>query len=48
MSHDYQPKNDPKIYRCPKCGATFEHDAANPHALYFCPKREAGSCTSTR
>lgn len=48
MSHDYQPKNDPKIYRCPKCGATYEHDGANAHAVYFCPKREGAPCTSTR
>ena len=40
MSHDYQPKQDAKIYICPKCGAAYTHDAANAHAVYFCPKRE--------
>jgi transcription initiation factor IIE alpha subunit len=48
MSHDYQPKNDPKIYQCPKCGATYAHDEAVNHAVYFCPKREKAPCTSTR
>ena len=46
MSHDYQPKNDPKIYQCPKCGATYEHDQANPHAVYHCPKREKAPCST--
>lgn len=26
-------------YTCPRCGATYPHDAANPHAVYFCPSR---------
>lgn len=41
MSHDYNPKHPPRIYTCPKCGATYEHDGANNHAVYFCPQREA-------
>ena len=48
MSHDYQPKNDPRIYQCPKCGATYAHDEAVNNAVYFCPKREKASCASIR
>ena len=25
------------IYRCPKCGATYPHDAAYKHAAFECP-----------
>ena len=28
-----------KLYKCPKCGATYTHDQACNHAVYVCPKR---------
>lgn len=28
------------LYTCPRCGATYTHDAANPHAVYACPFRK--------
>ena len=31
-------KNGSKIYQCPKCGATYEHDEAVNHAVYFAPR----------
>lgn len=29
-------------YTCPRCGASYSHDQANPHAVYFCPYRGHG------
>ena len=28
------------LYRCPRCGASYSHDQANPHAVYECPYRK--------
>ena len=28
-----------KLYKCPKCGATYTHDKSVNHAVYFCTKR---------
>jgi len=29
-----------KLYKCPKCGATYTHDKACNHAVYECGKRK--------
>lgn len=29
----------PRVFRCPVCGADYEHDGAYRHELYECPKR---------
>lgn len=41
MSYDYNPKNPPRMYTCHLCGATYTHDEANAHAVYFCLKKES-------
>lgn len=34
------------LYRCPRCGATYAHDEAVNHAVYYCPRRtERPVCT---
>lgn len=30
----------PKLYRCPRCGATYPHDEGVNHAVYRCPFRK--------